>query len=151
MVGVSVLLASLALVVSVAALPLDPRQTTCVSGLYIISARGSDEAPGEGKVAQVSSLIKAAVPGSTSVAVDYPAAIISNSSIYPESVSVGVRDTTEKVHTYVDTCGSSSRIVLLGYSQGGNVMTDALAGGLVDVPLTTAYTQFSKPDQTSRD
>jgi acetylxylan esterase len=117
MARVSIFIACLALAVSVAALPLDPRQVMCVSGLYIIVARGSDEDPGEGKLAQVSSLIKDRVPGSMSVAVDYPAAIIDESSIYPTSVSDGVSNTMQQVQTYVDTCGSASRIVLLGYSQ----------------------------------
>ncbi|KAF2094761.1 cutinase, partial [Rhizodiscina lignyota] len=129
-----------AVAAGVAALPLEPRQVTCVSGVYIISARGSNEDPGEGKMAQVSTLIKNAVPGSTSVAVDYPAAIISDDSIYPESVTDGINDTIDKITAYVGACGSSSRIVLLGYSQGGNVMTDVLAGGVdKPAPLSSTY------------
>lgn len=81
--------------------------------------------------------------GSTSIAVDYPATIISSSSSYPESVTDGINDAKAKVEAYVDACGSSSRIVLLGFSQGGNVMTDLLAGG-VDKPdpLTADYAQY---------
>lgn len=140
MVRVSASLAALALAVAVSAAPVDRRQVTCVSGLYIISARGSNEDPGEGVVGQVSTLIKAAVADSTSVAVDYPAAIISTTSIYPESVTDGINDAIDKITTYVDTCGSDSQVVLLGYSQGGNVMTDALAGGVdKPEPLSDAY------------
>jgi acetylxylan esterase len=132
-------LTALVLAAGVSAAPVDRRQS-CVSGLYIISARGSNEDPGEGKVGQVSTLIKNAVPGSTSVAVDYPAAIITDDSIYPASVTDGINDTIEKITSYVDTCGSSSRIVLLGYSQGGNVMTDVLAGGVFKPdPISDAY------------
>ena len=45
------------------------RQNTCVSGnaVYIISARGSTQAVGEGSLSSVSSLIKSALPGSVSV------------------------------------------------------------------------------------
>lgn len=129
MVRASISLVALALTTIVSALPRELRQVTCVSGLYIISARGSNEDAGEGKLGQVSTLIKNAVAGSTSVAVDYPAAIISLNSIYPESVNDGITDTMNKIQAYVGTCGSSSKIVLLGYSQGGNVMTDLLAGG----------------------
>lgn len=140
MVRVSTSLAALALAAGISAAPVDRRQVTCVSGLYIISARGSNEDPGEGRLSEVSTLIKNAVSGSTSVAVDYPAAIISTTSIYPESVTDGINDTIDKITTYVDTCGSDSQIVLLGYSQGGNVMTDVLAGGVdKPAPLSDEY------------
>lgn len=114
------------------ALPLTARAPTCVSGLYILVARGSTEAPGEGKPGQVASLITARVPDSTSVAIDYPATIFSDGA-YPDSVTDGINDTQAKIQAYVDACGDAARIVLLGYSQGGNVMTDTLAGG-VDKP-----------------
>ncbi|MBE7180837.1 MAG: cutinase family protein [Terriglobus roseus] len=145
MVRAAASLAALALASGISALPLAARQVTCVSGVYIISARGSNEDPGEGKVSEVSTLIKNAVPDSVSVAVDYPAAIISSDSTYPASVTDGINDTIEKIHSYVDTCGASSKIVLLGYSQGGNVHTDVLAGG-VDKPdpLTDDYRPYSK-------
>jgi acetylxylan esterase len=139
MVHLGIFLVTLTLASSGGAAPVVHRQS-CVSGLYIIAARGSNEDPGEGKVGQVSELIKNAVPGSTSVAVDYPAAIIDDDSFYPLSVSEGIDDTIEKITSYVDTCGSSSRIVLLGYSQGGNVMTDTLSGGgLKPDPLPETY------------
>ena len=84
------------------------------------------------------------VPNSASVAVDYPATVFTDGT-YPASVTDGINDAKTKVQNYVDACGSSSRIVLLGWSQGGNVMTDLLAGG-VDKPdpLTSAYSQYSK-------
>lgn len=142
---VRIITASLAMATLAAAAPLLPRQS-CVSGLYMIVARGSNEAPGEGKPGAVADAIAARVPGSTSVAVDYPATIISSSSEYPESVTDGINDTKTKIQNYVNACGSSSRIVLIGYSQGGNVMTDVLAGG-VDKPdpITSEYAQYSKP------
>jgi hypothetical protein len=81
------------------------------------------------------------VPNSVSVAVNYPATL----SNYPDSVTAGIKDTISKIQTYVDTCGSSSKIVLLGYSQGGNVMTDVLAGGVdKPAPLADKYRQNSK-------
>ncbi|KAI0391749.1 carbohydrate esterase family 5 protein [Xylariaceae sp. FL0594] len=138
---------------SAAALPLVLNETiaatqaaavTCVSGLYMIAARGSTQDPGEGSIAQVTTLVKALVPGSVSVAVDYPATIFDDGT-YPASVTKGIKDTISKVHEYVDTCGASSKVVLLGYSQGGNIMTDALAGGVLKPdPLTSAYTQYIK-------
>ncbi|KAK4495452.1 hypothetical protein PRZ48_013783 [Zasmidium cellare] len=130
------MLAPVTLTLGLAALsmaaPLSTRQS-CASGFYIIVARGSNEAPGEGKPGQVADLIEQMVPGSYSVAVDYPATIIADDSSYPSSVTDGINDTENKIKSYVAACGSDSRIVLVGYSQGGNVMTDVLAGG-VDKP-----------------
>ncbi|KAI1814013.1 acetyl xylan esterase [Poronia punctata] len=139
----------LGLAASVAAAPLlqvdaPEAAVTCVSGLYMIVARGSLQEPGEGKIVQVTDLVKALVPGSVSVAVDYPASIIGDGT-YAVSVAKGINDTIEKVQTYVDACGASSQIALLGSSQGGNVMTNALAGAILEPdPLTEAYTQYIK-------
>lgn len=121
---------TLALAAIAVAAPLSTRQS-CASGFYNIVARGSNEAPGEGKPGEVADLIEQMVPGSYSVAVDYPATIIDDSGSYPESVTDGINDTEDKIKSYVATCGSGSRIVLVGYSQGGNVMTDVLAGGVL--------------------
>ncbi|KAI1330029.1 putative acetylxylan esterase 2 precursor [Xylariaceae sp. FL0255] len=117
-------------------------RTTCYEGLYIIAARGSDEPAGEGDIQEVSDLITAAVPNSASVPVVYPATIFTDGT-YPTSVSDGVNNLISLYTSYVDACGSSSKIALLGYSQGGNVVTDALAGGVdKPTPLSAAYTQY---------
>lgn len=141
---------SMSLVLGLAAMaaahPLTQVQSavTCVSGLYMIAARGSTEDPGEGPLSQVTALVKALVPGSASIAVDYPATIFDDGT-YPISVSEGITDTITKIQNYVAACGSSSRIVLLGFSQGGNVMTDVLAGGVLKpAPIAENYRQNSK-------
>ncbi|GAP84590.1 putative carbohydrate esterase family 5 protein [Rosellinia necatrix] len=134
-------LCALGLAAMAAALPLAPSESavTCASGLYMIAARGSGEDPGEGPLSMVTSMVKAMVPGSVSVAVDYPATIYGD-DLYPSSVSKGITDTINKIQAYVAACGSSSRIVLLGFSQGGNVMTDVLAGGVLKpAPLSETY------------
>ncbi|KAF2725656.1 carbohydrate esterase family 5 protein [Polychaeton citri CBS 116435] len=124
-----------------AAAPVVPRQS-CVSGLYIIVARGSEEPAGEGKTSQVADMIVSAVPGSTSVAVDYPASVFGDGT-YPTSVKDGINDAKAKIQDYVDACGATSQIVLLGFSQGGNVMTDVLAGGVAKPdPITSDYSQY---------
>lgn len=135
---------ALGLAALTAAAPVSTRQS-CASGFYIIVARGSNEAPGEGKPGQVADLIEQMVPGSYSVAVDYPATIIDDDGSYPESVTDGINDTEDKIKSYVAACGSGSRIVLVGYSQGGNVMTDVLAGGVLKPdPIGEQYRQNSK-------
>ncbi|KAI1429111.1 carbohydrate esterase family 5 protein [Xylaria sp. FL1777] len=134
-------LSLLGLAALAAAHPLTQRQSaiTCVSGLYMIAARGSTEDPGEGPLSQITDAVKSRVPNSASVAVDYPATIFDDGT-YPVSVYEGVSDALSKITDYIAACGASSRIVLLGYSQGGNVMTDALAGGVLKPdPLSSQY------------
>lgn len=119
------------------------RQTTCYSGVYMIVARGSDESPGEGKPGEVADIVASRLPGSGSVAVDYPASIAD--PVYSSSVTDGINDAKSKIESYVAACGGSSKIALIGYSQGGNVMTDVLAGG-VDKPdpIDPSLAQYSK-------
>lgn len=82
-----------------------------------------------------------ALPDSASVAVDYPASI--TDPTYPTSVTDGIDNAIQLVQAYVNACGDASKIALIGFSQGGNVMTDMLAGG-VDKPdpLDASYAQY---------
>jgi predicted esterase len=130
--------------VSSAPLSILPR-ATCYSGVYIIGARGSDEDPGYGSVASVVSGVLDAIPNSGAIALDYPASIID--PLYPESVTDGINTMISLIQNYVDSCGGN--IVLVGFSQGGNVVTDTLAGG-VDKPTPispnyAAYSEFNFP------
>ncbi|KAI0153096.1 acetyl xylan esterase [Xylariaceae sp. FL1272] len=129
----------------VAAVPTTVRpRVTCVDGLYIIVARGSTEDPGEGTLMVVADAVEAQVPNSLSVAVDYPATIF-GSGTYVNSVIQGINNAKSLITAYVDTCGSASKIALMGYSQGGNVLTDVLAAGVAKpAPLGTEYTQYIK-------
>lgn len=148
MAAVRFIIASLLLSSLSTAAPIQPRQTTCYSGVYMIVARGSEEDAGEGKPGAVADAVAAQIPDSASVAVDYPASIAD--PIYPASVSDGITDTINKIQAYADACGPASKIVLIGFSQGGNVMTDVLAGG-VDKPnpIDPSYAQYSKPPSPS--
>ncbi|KAF2722012.1 carbohydrate esterase family 5 protein [Polychaeton citri CBS 116435] len=99
-------------------------RVTCYSGVYIISTRGSTEPQGEGSIGAVSSMIKARVPNSASTGTVYPATL----SNYQSSENQGVTALTSAIKSYVDACGASSRVVLLGYSQGAQVIADVLSG-----------------------
>lgn len=130
------------------AAPLEKRQVTCATGngLYILVARGSNQPVGEGTVGPVANLVEAQVAGSYSHAIDYPATIIALDSNYITSVVDGIEDTKQSIEDYVAACGPNSRIALIGYSQGGNVMTDTLAGGTgKPAPIAEQYRQNSKP------
>ncbi|CAK1361908.1 Acetylxylan esterase [Cercospora beticola] len=126
------------------AAPLEKRQVTCATGngLYILVARGSNQPVGEGTVGPVANLVEAQVAGSYSHAIDYPATIIALDSNYITSVVDGIEDTKKSIEDYVAACGPNSRIALIGYSQGGNVMTDTLAGGTgKPAPIAEQYRQ----------
>lgn len=127
------------------AAPLENRAPTCVSGVYMIVARGTNEPAGQGKSGQVAKLVADQVPNSASVAVNYPATALKKRDLYPISVTKGIKDTINKIHDYVAACGDKSRIVLIGYSQGGNVITDVLAGGVLKpAPLEDRYRKYSQ-------
>lgn len=119
----SILTLTLAAVAS--ALPLAPR-VTCYSGVYVIGARGTDEDPGFGSTASVVTSVLAAIPGSGSVALDYPASVLD--PLYPSSVSKGINAMISLINTYTSSCPGN--VVVVGFSQGGNVITDMLAGGV---------------------
>ncbi|KAH8900751.1 acetyl xylan esterase [Thozetella sp. PMI_491] len=120
---------------SAAPVALETRQT-CYSGVYVIGARGTSEDPGFGSVASVVTSILAGIPNSGSIALDYPASWLD--PLYPESVTDGINTLISLVENYANSC--SGKIVLVGFSQGGNVITDALAGGVdKPTPLSASY------------
>ncbi|KAF1736570.1 Acetylxylan esterase 2 [Beauveria bassiana] len=152
-VGILTAVAALASVTGAAPVEANTNKPTCAPGVYLIVARGTGEAVGKGKPGQVADLVAKRVPGSFSVAVDYPATAIKRRSssvssvssvfsraLYPFSVARGINDTKKKIQDYVAQCGTSSKIALVGFSQGGNVMTDLLAGGVLKpAPLDPRY------------
>lgn len=143
MVASSVILAALSLVGISGAAPVQERSQTCYSGVYMIVGRGTDESPGEGKPAEVADMVVSALADSGSVAVNYPASLLD--PLYDDSVSDGITNTITEIQNYVDACGSKSKIALIGYSQGGNVMTDVLAGGVdKPAPIDASYSQYSE-------
>lgn len=135
-------------VASAAPVALDSR-TTCHSGVYVIGVRGTSESAGYGSVGSVVSSVLAAIPGSAGVALDYPASWLD--PLYPDSVTDGINTLISLVKNYADNC--SGNIVLVGFSQGANVITDALAGGVAKpTPLAASYIDQSKfPIEASRE
>ena len=126
--------------------PLDsiiPRQTACAAGVHIIAARGSEEDPGEGKCQSVSDLIKAAVPNSDDVAVVFPATLLE----YESSESTGVANMAGQIQNYTQAC-PNTKIMLIGFSQGGQIVGDVLGGGSFgsppSAPLASQFTKNSK-------
>ncbi len=85
---------------------------TCAQGLYILVARGSDEAPGVGRIGVVAGNLSLAIPGSITVPLTYPATFDN----YLTSEFNGTEEMTTKIANYVSQC-PNGKIALLGYSQ----------------------------------
>ncbi|KAF2756878.1 cutinase, partial [Pseudovirgaria hyperparasitica] len=101
---------------------------------YVIVARASGEKPGYGILGPVKDEILSRVPDSTATAVSYPATI--TDPPYTESEPEGVGNMTELVKAYGDAC-PDGRMVLMGYSQGAQVVGDVLLGNKIDFfPIT---------------
>jgi len=96
--------------------------TTCAS-LHMIVARASLEAPGEGIIGAVVTQVQSSIPGSDSEAVVYPATL----NDYVSSESSGVAGMQSLITSYEARC-PNSKIALLGYSQGAQVVGDVLCG-----------------------
>ncbi|MCJ1447755.1 MAG: hypothetical protein MMC23_008266 [Stictis urceolatum] len=109
---------------------------TCKSGAHVIVARASNEPAGFGILKRVADNITAQIPDSDSIAVPYPAKI--TNPAYGDSVIQGVSNMTQLVKSYGEKC-PDGKMVLLGYSQGAQVVGDTLIGG--------DYSQFKNLDQ----
>lgn len=123
-------------------------------GVHVFAARETTASPGYGSASTVSNLITQAYSGSTSEAIDYPACGGQSSCggvSYADSAKQGVAAVTTAVNAYNENCPDTS-IVLVGYSQGGQIMDDALCGGgdtaegitSTSVPLSTAAVSMVK-------
>jgi acetylxylan esterase len=106
-----------------AAASVSAQSITCATGVHVIVARASGEAPGEGIIGEVAKNVTAAIPGSDSIPVPYPATF----GDYFASETYGVGNMTNVITSYVDAC-PDAKLVLLGYSQGAQVLLDTLCG-----------------------
>ncbi|KAJ0162405.1 Acetylxylan esterase 2 [Colletotrichum tanaceti] len=101
--------------------------TTCAAGVHLIVARGSNEAPGSGRIGSVANGVVAAIPGSQIAPLDYPAAFDG----YNVSVAAGDEAMKIALVQYSSRC-PDSKVALLGFSQGAHVTGDVLCGGTED-------------------
>ncbi|KAF7884104.1 uncharacterized protein EAF01_011527 [Botrytis porri] len=99
--------------------------STCVpaGAIHMIVARASTEAPGEGIIGSVATMVKASLPGSDSEAVDYPATLTQ----YQASEASGVAAMQKLVQAYAEKC-PESKMAVMGYSQGAQVAADVMCG-----------------------
>ena len=97
----------------------------CPSGVHIIGIRGTAEEPGFGALKGVVDKIEESLPGSDSLAIDYPGSGISvgddgeldfNIFQYISSITEGLAKISAEIEDFSQRC-PNTRIVILGYSQ----------------------------------
>ena len=93
--------------------------------VQLIVARASTEAPGDGTIGSLATLIEGDVSATVgNEAVVYPATLTN----YASSVAKGDSAMATDIENAVSAC-PNEKIILLGYSQGAQVVGDVLAGG----------------------
>ena len=108
---------------------LDAR-ATCPQ-VHVFGARETTAPPGYGTAGAVVSSILSAFPGSTAEVINYPACggqASCGSVSYANSVIQGVSAVASQVNAFNTQCPETF-LVLVGYSQGGQIMDDAYCGG----------------------
>ena len=134
------------------AAPLETRGQNCVKGVMVVAARGSDPDwtnPAEndpayadlGTLGDIATAVTKAVGhGSFVNPVPYPA----TTDGYDQSMGTGIDTAQGMIRDYVDACKDkvNPKIVVLGYSQGAQVLSSALVGG-DGRPDLNKYKQYS--------
>lgn len=109
-----------------AASPLLLHQRQSCPQVHVFGARETTASPGFGSAGAVVDSILSAFPGATSEAIDYPAS--GDSPPYSESVATGVSAICSQVSSFASQC-PDTQLVVVGYSQGGEIFDNALCGG----------------------
>lgn len=98
---------------------------TCVQGLYMIVARGTGEKKGAGVTGSLVEDIADRIDDSAVEPLDYPAAFSDPDYLYSERD--GVDAMQDIITSYHDAC-TDGKMAVFGYSQGGQVTSDAFCG-----------------------
>jgi len=99
--------------------------------IHVFGARETTAPAGYGSSSTVVDLILNAYPGSTSEAITYPACggqSTCGDVSYAQSVIDGVQAVASQVNSFNTQC-PNALLVLVGYSQGGQIFDDAYCGG----------------------
>ncbi|EPS38097.1 hypothetical protein H072_8161 [Dactylellina haptotyla CBS 200.50] len=104
--------------------PIDPCKPYCAD-VYIISCRATLEVVGEGQIGKVAEYVQdASMQTVERVALEYPAVLEG----YARSAAIGAGALKDLIAKQAGEC-PEQKIVLLGYSQGAQVVGDAIGGG----------------------
>ncbi len=117
--------AAVAAVVTAGSAVAVPAPGGACAAVHVITARASNEQPGEGITgALVDQIVNTSKQTVSRAAVDYPATL----NNYANSSAQGVSALKQQLTTEVQNC-PTQKIVLAGYSQGAHVVLDVLGGG----------------------
>ncbi|KAI1128625.1 cutinase-domain-containing protein [Nemania abortiva] len=125
------LLAPIIAAAGVSASPAEIVERQSCPSIYIFGARETTVAPGYGTAGGLVNQVLAAYPGSQASPIDYPACggqASCGGVPYDQSATQGTAAVVSAV-TSLNTRCPSTQIVLIGYSQGGQIMDNALCGG----------------------
>jgi len=123
--------ALLLLLAKVLATPFEIEERQSCSGVHIFGARETTVSPGYGSASTVVNLVLQAYSGSTAEAISYPACGGQSSCgglAYGQSVGQGTTAAASAINSYNSRC-PNAQLVLVGYSQGGQIFDNALCGG----------------------
>ncbi|KAF1807911.1 carbohydrate esterase family 5 protein, partial [Eremomyces bilateralis CBS 781.70] len=99
--------------------------------VYTFGARETTVSQGYGSAGALVNQIKSAFPGSGAEAIVYPACggqASCGGISYDSSASQGTAEVVKAITNYNKKC-PNTQIILVGYSQGGQIMDNALCGG----------------------
>ncbi|KAI0805595.1 cutinase-domain-containing protein [Xylaria sp. FL0064] len=99
--------------------------------IYVFGARETTVGPGYGTAGGLVNQVLAAYPGSQASPIDYPACggqASCGGISYDQSATQGTAAVVSAVTSLNSRC-PNTKIVLIGYSQGGQIMDNALCGG----------------------
>ncbi|CZS90052.1 probable acetyl xylan esterase (Axe1) [Rhynchosporium agropyri] len=111
-------------------LDIEERQSNCPN-IHIFGARETTAPVGYGTAGVVVNLVLNAYPGSTAEAISYPACGGQSSCgglSYGNSALAGVKAVASAVNSFNSRCPNTI-LVIVGYSQGGQIFDDAFCGG----------------------
>ncbi|KAI1129404.1 carbohydrate esterase family 5 protein [Nemania abortiva] len=111
--------------------PVELEQRQSCPGVYVFGARETTAPAGYGTSAGLVNMVTAAYPGSQSAAITYPACGGQSQCggvSYDSSATQGTAAVVSAVNSLNGRC-PNTKIVLIGYSQGGQIMDNALCGG----------------------
>ncbi|KAI1209018.1 carbohydrate esterase family 5 protein [Annulohypoxylon truncatum] len=114
------------------------RRANCPN-IHIFGARETTAPPGFGSASTVVDLVMNANDGATSESIVYPAA---GGNEYASSVSSGILAVANQTNTFNQMC-PDSKIVVVGYSQGAQIVDDAFCGGPDGTSLNTSMALVS--------
>lgn len=113
------------------ATPMELEQRQSCPGVYVFGARETTASPGYGTAGGLVNMVTAAYPDSQAEAITYPACggqAECGGIDYDSSATQGTAAVVTAVTDLNSRC-PDTKIVLIGYSQGGQIMDNALCGG----------------------